>query len=189
MDAADRNELVHISDHEFEVAAGRRRGSRICADDVVFNLGRIAGRSLPETFHPRHDADRADDLRILTCSWSVGGLRHSVIHYRHRGAEWRGDGLRHARASGIHSGNDKSRRFVKCHLAQQLHCKWRAHCRSIGRRSADWRSRCCHLFFPERCDLCRRDHGFVDDAIAALRAARARGLLGASMPGTASFIQ
>ncbi len=189
MDAADRNELVRISDHKFEVAAGRRRRSRICADDVVFNLGRIAGRSLCETFHPRHDADRADDLRILTCSWSVGGLRHSVIHYRHRGAEWRRDGLRHARASGIHCGNDKPRRFAKCDLAQQLHREWGARCRSISCRSADWRSRCYHLFFSERCDLCRRDRGFVDDAIAALRAARARGLLGASMPGTASFIQ
>jgi len=49
MDAADRDELVRISNHELEVAVGRRRRRRICSDDVVF----IWGGSLADRYAKR----------------------------------------------------------------------------------------------------------------------------------------
>ena len=42
VDAANRHELVRVSNYEFKAAARRRRGHGIRSDDVVFSLGRFA---------------------------------------------------------------------------------------------------------------------------------------------------
>ncbi len=42
VDAANRDELVRLSNYEFKAAAGDRRRHGIRADDVVINLGRLA---------------------------------------------------------------------------------------------------------------------------------------------------
>src|SRR6266700_1086444 len=167
MDATDRDELVRLSDHELEVAPRYRR-RRVRADDAVLDLGRIAGRSLSETLDHRRDANRTNDLRFFAGSGRLVRVRDTIVHYYYRWAQWRSDGLRHARAPGVYRRNGKPRRFAECHLAQQLDCERRAHRRPVGCWSDDRRGRCGDVFLAERHDLYRRNRRFVDDASASV---------------------
>src|SRR6202035_3492698 len=132
VDAANRDELVRVSNYEFKAAAGDRRRHRIRSDDVVIDLGRLARRSSSETLNPPRDPDGANGLRVLSCSRCLGGFRHAVVHYRYRCIERRRHGIRYASPPGVHSRNDKPRRLAKRDLAQQLDREWRACDRSIG---------------------------------------------------------
>ncbi len=174
MDATDGNELVRVSDHEFEITAWRCRRRGIRADDVVLDLGRIAGRSLSEALDHRGDTDRANDLRVFARSRRLGRIRNAIVYHHYRCAQWRGYGLRHACAPGVHRRDDKPRRFAQCDLAQQFDCKWGARCRSINCGFDDRRGWRDDVFFPKRCDLCRGDCRPVNDAVAAVRAPGAR---------------
>ena len=147
MDATDGDELVCVSDHEFEITAWRCRRRGIRADDVVLDLGRLAGRSLSKAFDHRRDTDRANDLRVLARSRRLGRIRDALVYHHYRCAQWRGDGLRHACAPGVHGRDDKPRRFAQCDLAQQFDCKRRARCRSINRGFDDWRGWRDDVFF------------------------------------------
>src|SRR5207237_1403294 len=75
--------------------------ARFGADDVVLDLGWIAGRSLSEAFDSACDPNGANDLRILARDRSVGRLRQPDIHCHCCRAQWRRDGLRYARATII----------------------------------------------------------------------------------------
>ena len=93
MDAANGDELVRLSNYEFEAAAMGRRRHGICADDVVLNLGRFARRSSSEALDPPRDPDGADGLRVHPCGWYLGGFRHAFVHYCYCWIERRGHGL------------------------------------------------------------------------------------------------
>ena len=72
VDAANRDELVRLSNYEFKAAAGCRRRHGIRADDVVLNLGRLARRSSSEALDPPRDPDGANDLRVFACGRRLG---------------------------------------------------------------------------------------------------------------------
>src|SRR5882762_2903044 len=108
VDAANRDELVRLSNYEFKTAPGDRRRHGIRSDDVIVDLGRLTRRSPSETLDPPSDPDGANGLRVLSCSRCLGGFRHAVVHYRYRCLERRRHGLRYASAPGVHSRNDKS---------------------------------------------------------------------------------
>ena len=107
MDAANRDELVRLSNYEFKAAPGDRRRHGIRSDDVVLDLGRVARRSSSKTLDPPRDPDGTNGLRVLSCSRCLGGFRQAVVHYRYRCIERRRHGLRYASAPGVHSRNDK----------------------------------------------------------------------------------
>src|SRR4029453_3376480 len=107
LDAANRDELVRLSNYEFKAAAGYRCRHRIRSDDVVLDLGRLARRSSSEALDSARDPDGANGLRVLSTSWSLGGFRHAVVHYCYRCIERPRHGLRYAGAPSVHSRNDK----------------------------------------------------------------------------------
>ena len=173
-----------------KLAARRRRRHRIRADDVVLDLGRLAGRS--SIRNARSSSRRRAAQMICAFLLAAGvwaGFADAVVHHRRRCAQRRRHGLRHAGAPGVHSRNDKPRRFAKRDLAQQLDRERRARRRSIGRWLDDRRGWRGDVFFPERPDLCRGDRRFVDDASCRLSSGKRDRFYQASTPGTASCIQ
>src|SRR2546427_12349611 len=60
LDAKHRARVAGLSAHRLEIVARRRRGRWLSADDVVFDLGRLRGRSASEAADRALDTDRDD---------------------------------------------------------------------------------------------------------------------------------
>ena len=120
--------LARLRTDRLEDAAGSRDRRGFGPDAAFFRLGRLGGRSASQTSHRPVHTNRHDAVGFCLCLPGVDPPNPELAHPGAVGLWRAGDGVRHARATGFHGGNDQPRGPHERDFPQQLHRE-----RSAGR--------------------------------------------------------
>ena len=133
--------LARLPTDWFQGIVRRRRRRRDCANACLRRLGRLGGRSFPETLRPSLDPKRDDDPRLcFRCSGLVRA--HPAMGNYCPWSVWRRrDGFRYAGPAILCRRDREPRGLNECDLAQQRDVQRRADRRPRHSRLPDGESR------------------------------------------------
>ena len=164
--------LARLPADRFQGIVRRRRRRRHCADACLRRLGRLGGRSFPETLRPSLHPNRDDDSRL--CFRRSGLVRaHPAMGDHCPWSVWRRrDGFRYAGPAILRRRDREPRGPDECDLAQQRDVQRRAHHRPRHSGFPDGESRDRSLLLYRRRELSRRARRAPHDAPPAAGAER-----------------